>query len=270
MMQWEGGSARARPGMKVWFILIPVLAAYWLIPAAPGAADAQGAPAPALRIAPGETWVTRTTDLTTGESVLDSTSITWVGEGDSSSYLITRSGGKGISRIYLSRRDLAPYRHQVVGEDGRVERQTDLGESAVRIAVRDDPDTVLIKTSGPAHTGSTLLHYLRSLAAGGGPDRVELRLLVHRGAGKYRVVDVFAKRAGIEDISVPAGDFRCVKIEFGVAGIIGRLFWRTRYHYFYTAQDPHHFVKYVDPDGECIELVEYECGKSPGATGETD
>jgi len=247
------------PLRTVEVLLIVVLIGLCPGPAAPRPYGAGGTSPPLITIAPGETSVTRTTDLTSGESLLSKTVITLPAEGDSAVYIARRSGEKGTTLTYLSRHDLRPLRHQVVGDDGHIERQVDFEEDIVRIAVSGDTDTLLIETSGPSHTGSTLIHYLRTFAAGRGPDRLETKLLAYRGEGKYRVVDVFARRAGIERVSVPAGEFRCVKIEFGVAGIIGRLFWRTRYHYFYTAAPPHHFVKYIDPDGECIELVEYKC-----------
>jgi hypothetical protein len=181
-----------------------------------------------------------------------------VGEADPPAYVVTRSGGGKTTLIWMSGDDLQPSRYQLVGSDGSVERQIDFGEESLRIALKGERDTLTVEASGPIHNGSTLSQYLRAFAARRHPDRVEMKLLVDRGQDTFRVVDVFAQRIGEEDIEVPAGIFRCVKIEFGVAGIIGRLFWRTRYHYFYTVEAPHHFVKYVDPDGECIELVHYE------------
>lgn len=264
----EVGSGPAPPMGTAGLVLIAVLLGSCLAPAALEPAEAGDAPPPVLLIPRGETYVTRTTDLSTGEYFLDTTYIASAGEGNLPAYLVRRSGEKGTTLIYMAKQDLRPFRYEALGADGRIEKQIDFGEDAISIAVRGQPDTLIIETSGPVHTGSTLMHYLRAFAARPGPGRLETKLLVPRGRGKYRVVDVFAKRVGFETLSVPAGDFRCVKIEFGLSGIIGRLFWRTRYYYFYTAEAPHHFVKYFDPDGETIELVEYECAGGVKGVGD--
>lgn len=218
---------------------------------------------PRFEIPTGETSVTRTTDLTSGESVLDTTTVVYVGDGDPPCYVARRSGGGMTTLIRMNEADLLPLRYQLVTGDGTIDRQIDFSECSLRITARGESEGRQIETAGPAHTGATLLQHLRVLAGRSAPDRVSFRLLISRAPGKYRVVDAYARRNGEEDLVVPAGTFRCVKIEFGIAGIIGRVFWRTRYQYYYTVDAPHHFVKYVDPDGECIELVEYGCPDAP-------
>ncbi len=219
-----------------------------------------GDTAPARCLIPqGETTIMRTTDLATGRSFMDTTRITCLREGNPPFYVVRCTGGEKTTLIWMSGDDLQPSRYQLVGRDGAIERQIDFSEQSLRIAVKGESDARIVETSGSTHNGSTLLQYLRAFAGQGRPDRVEMKLLVDRGQNAFRIVDVYAQLICEEDVVVPGGTFHCVKIEFGLTGIIGRLFWRTRYHYFYTAEAPHHFVKYVDPDGECIELIGYEC-----------
>ncbi len=264
----RGGRLRAvsvRIQARRWFLGSALAVCSLTLPALALADSGDTASARCL-IPQGETSITRTTDLTTGQSFMDTTRITWVGDGNPPFYVVRRTGGGKTTLIWMSGDDLQPSRYQLVGSDGNAERQIDFSEQSLRIAVKGQGDARVIETSGPTLNGSTLLQYLRAFAGRCSLDRVEMKLLVDRGRNAFRVVDVYAQMICEEDVVVQGGTFRCVKIEFGVAGIIGRLFWRTRYHYFYTAEAPHHFVKYVDPDGECIELVHYECAERVNAS----
>ena len=256
-----GGRTAPVPGGLI-IVLCLVVAALAAIPGSP-AADTGTHPPTRFGIPPGETLITRTTDLRTGESTSDTTWITYIGSEDPPCYVARRSGSGLTTVIRMNEATLLPSRYQLVASDGHMERQIEFSEKALRITGNDEGEAGVIETGGTTHTGATLLQYLRVLAGRPAPARTDFRLLVVRGHGKYRVVGAYARRTGEEDISVPAGSFRCVRIEFGIAGVIGRLFWRTRYHYYYTLAAPHHFVKYVDPDGEKIELVEYGCADTP-------
>jgi hypothetical protein len=214
---------------------------------------------PDLLTPQGEISITRTTDLATDRSFLDTTWVTCAGDGDAPSCVVKRTSGGRTTLIWMSGSDLQPSRYQLVGSDGLVETQIDFCRESLRIATKGESDTLIVPTSGPTHNGSTLIQCLRALAGRSNSGRLEMKLLVSRGQNTVRIIDVYAQRICEEDVVVPGGIFRCAKIEFGVAGIIGKMFWRTKYYYFYTAEAPYHFVKYLDPDGECIELVHYTC-----------
>jgi hypothetical protein len=247
------------------------LTALWVLAPLAGAAES-GDPAPArFPSFQGETWVIRTTDLVSGHSSVDTARISYIGHANPALYVVTRTGAGSKTVIRLNGNGLLPIRYELLGGDGGVERRIDFSDQLLRIAIKGEAEPRIVETAGNTHNSATLLHYLRVFAGQRHSDRVEMKLLVGRSQDAFRIVDVYAKRVAEEDLTVPAGRFRCIKLEFGVAGIIGRLFWRTRYQYYYTAEPPHHFVKYVDPGRECIELITYECtGQASASTDDGD
>ncbi|MFH1314457.1 MAG: hypothetical protein ABIJ00_14705 [Candidatus Eisenbacteria bacterium] len=230
-----------------------------LVSPTPAVADSGGPVSEGFLIPQGETYVTQTTDLETGYSSVDTTLVTYVEEDGRPYYLVKRTGGGMTTSIWMSRDGLLPYRYQSLDSSGSVERQIDFSGQTLRITGEGEGQARIVEVEADAdtHTGATLLHHLRAFSHQSNSDKVDLRLLVDRGQDTFRIVDVYAKRRGQADVVVPGGTFRCVEIEFGVAGMIGRLFWSTRYHYYYTADPPCHLVKYVDPGRKHIELIQY-------------
>ena len=93
-----------------------------------------GVPASTQCLIPqGETSITRATDLTTGQSFMDTTRITFVGDGNPPVYVVRRTGGGKTTLIWMSGNDLQPSRYQLLGSDGNVQRQIDFSEQALRI-----------------------------------------------------------------------------------------------------------------------------------------
>ncbi len=166
------------------------------------------------------------------------------------------SDGTGHSEFWLTQSDLSLIRYVEYSMEGRPVLEIDCEGDIVHI--RDDATGVdkHLRCSEPVHVSTTILQVLRRLAATPGLVDWKGILLVRHGRD-YRSVPVYARVLEEKMISVPAGRFRCREIEFGVQGLIGNVFWPTRYRYDYTADPPHHFVRYFDPDGEVIELVSY-------------
>jgi hypothetical protein len=166
------------------------------------------------------------------------------------------SDGTGHSEFWLTQSDLSLIRYVDYSTEGRPVLEIDC--EGVIVHIRDDAAGVdrHLQCSEPVHVSATILQVLRRLAATPGPADWKGILLVRHGRN-HRSVPVYARVLDEKMVRVPAGRFQCREIEFGVQGLVGDLFWPTRYRYDYTVDPPHHFVRYFDPDGEVIELVAY-------------
>ena len=206
----------------------------------------------------GEVMVVRSTDLKKGESYESTTTITYLAENNQSLYLIKCMGKSGTSIIQMKRGDWKPVRHQTIDGEGNIVKQYDFSERSVRVRIPDQKIDKTIEIKGRVYNNSMLTYFLRAFVSSRDSKRVELGLLVDAKRYGLRIVNVYAELVGEETVEVPAGRFHCFKVEFGATGIIGKIFWRTRYHYYFTKDHPHHFVKYSDCEEECIELVQYK------------
>jgi hypothetical protein len=130
------------------------------------------------------------------------------------------------------------------------------GNEARIIIPREDIDRT-IHVESDTYDGWTLFYLFRALLFDLVDEKVNFSLIKETPYHGIRVVEMVVQVVGEENVVVPAGTFSCYKVELGVAGLIG-LFWPVKYHYYFTKNDPHYFVKYVDPEGECMELLKYE------------
>jgi len=124
------------------------------------------------------------------------------------------------------------------------------------IPQKDIDKTVDIESN--TYDGWTLFYLFRALLYNIDDEEIDFSLIKETSGSSIRVVEMVVKVVGEEVVAVPAGTYSCYKVELSVAGLIGMLFWPVKYHYYFKKDDPHCFVKYVDPDGECIELLKYE------------
>jgi len=116
-----------------------------------------------------------------------------------------------------------------------------------------------IKINSDTYDRKTLFYVLRKMIIENRKS-YDFSIIVKTSIMGFVLVEMTAERKGLEKIKVDAGEYMCERIEMGVSGAIGKLFWPVKYSYYFTEKYPNHFVKYFDPDGEVIELVEYKTG----------
>ena len=72
----------------------------------------------------------------------------------------------------------------------------------------------------------------------------------------WKMWKTYARLLGEERVTVPAGSFNCYKLEVAASGgLVKRI--TSQYHFWFTKEPPHRFVKYQDKDGKTVtELLE--------------
>jgi len=160
--------------------------------------------------------------------------------------------------IKIRKKDLTPILFHQMDKKGNTLKKIEYYGNEARIIIpqKDIDETVNIESN--TYDGWTLFYLFRALLFNIVDEEAAFSLIKETPNHGIQVVNMVVKVIGEEEVVVPAGTFSCYKVELGVAGFIGKLFWPIKYHYYFTKNDPHYFVKYVDPEGECIELLKYE------------
>lgn len=159
-------------------------------------------------------------------------------------------------KVLFDKDEFRPYKFSVRnGKDGRVK---EIRYSSKRAIIKQ-LNVEKIKTlpiGEDTYDRRTLFYVLRKMGLEK-HEKISFSIIVENSTIGFILVKMRAERIGVEEVRVPSGHYLCHKIEVGVAGLIGKLFWPTKYTYYFTKVPPCHFVKYIDPDGESIELFEY-------------
>jgi hypothetical protein len=160
--------------------------------------------------------------------------------------------------IKIRKEYLMPILFHQRDEKGNTLKRIEYYGNEARIIIPQENIDKTVDIESNTYDDQTLFYLLRALLFNIVDEEIDFTLIKESSSHGIRVVEMVVKVVGEEEVVVPAGTYSCYKVELDVAGLIGKIFWPVKYHFYFTKRDPHYFVKYVDPEGECIELLKYE------------
>ena len=163
-----------------------------------------------------------------------------------------------ITMVKMLKENMKPIVYQKTDVDGTLRMRMEYVINKVHILSPEKGMDKMIHIREDTFDRSTVTDLLQTFLIRKNTKKMDFSFVIDAGNWGLRVVDMCAKVVGHEEVTVPAGTYQCRKVELGAAGLIGKLFWRTHYYYYFTDDFPHHFVKYSDPDGVSIVLLKYE------------
>jgi hypothetical protein len=151
-----------------------------------------------------------------------------------------------------------------------VRRKNHRGRSEVNIEVKGDQQYLTyefndkdgekeIEHGEKSYNGMTLIFSLRGFPFGK-REKIKLRATPPfkpwYPRWTWKMWKSYAKVKEVEKVTVPAGTFECYKLEVAPSSRFVRQF-TNKYHFWFTKEPPHWFVKYQDKDGDSVtELME--------------
>jgi hypothetical protein len=207
-----------------------------------------------FRIPNGEQLTLQSKDTVKGTSNKWINTVTDTIENNLPIYLI-ENGDNTI--IKIRKKDLTPISFHQMDKKGNTKKRIEYNGNKARIIIpqQDIDKTIDIKLN--TYHSWTFFYLFRALLFNNVNKGVNFSIIKETSDHDFRVINMVAKVVGEEKIVVPAGTYSCYKVELGLSGVI-KLFWPNKYYYYFTKDEPHYFVKYVDPEGECMELLKYE------------
>ena len=161
-----------------------------------------------------------------------------------STYLISILEENGdITKILLKKEDLTPILNKTISKDGKIKRYVQyLSDGKIDVSIPNKKIRKVLKVKDRGYDRFSLFYLFR-----GFPFRTEDKIIfdiVMHDPDNIRVVKMYVKNLGEEEIEVLAGKFRCHKLEMGCARVIDDLIWPYKYYFWFTTDSFHHFVKY--------------------------
>lgn len=103
---------------------------------------------------------------------------------------------------------------------------------------------------------STLVLVFRTFPFGRG-GKVDFRVVMDGSQGSpLGTFSMYVQEVGREQVTVPAGEYDCYKLEMGVGELAGIFARSYKYYFWYTAQEPHFLVRYeAKKERGVIELM---------------
>lgn len=163
-----------------------------------------------------------------------------------------------ITMVKMLKENMKPINYQKINIDGTLQMRMEYLIDKVHILAPEKGMDKMIHIREDTFDKSSVMDLLQACLIHKKIKKMDFNFVINAGNWGFRVVEMCAKTTGLEEVTVPAGTYQCRKVELRAAGLIGKLFWRTRYYYYFRDDFPHHFVKYSGPDGESIELLKYE------------
>lgn len=161
-----------------------------------------------------------------------------------STYLISILEENGdITKILLKKEDLTPILNKTVSKDGKIKKYVNyLSGGKVDVAIPNKKIRKVLKVKNAGYDRFSLFYLFRGFPFGT-EDKIIFDIVMH-DPDNIRVVKMYVKYLGEEEIEVLAGKFRCYKLEMGCARVVDNLIWPYKYYFWFTTDSFHHFVKY--------------------------
>lgn len=182
-----------------------------------------------------------------------------------STYLISILEENGdITKISLKREGLIPLFNKKVSKDGKLKKFVEYQSNGeITVSMPDKKIKKVFKLKEQGYDMVSLFYLFR-----GFPfkrvDKIVFDLVMH-DPDNIRVVKMYVKYLGEEDVKVLAGTFHCYKLEMGCERVVENLVWPYKYYFWFTTDDNRHFVKYQGREMNLSiltnELESYRAGK---------
>lgn len=173
-------------------------------------------------------------------------------------FLITTKHENSSSILKVQRDNFRPLHFSEMNSSGNITKVIHYTKNQALISDYEKNTERSIKIDKNTYHKSSLTYLFRKALIYVKRKEISVNLIMEIKGWGLQKVKMYAKTIGEENISTPLGLVQCFKIELGVAGLIGELFWRTKYYYYFLKESPHYFIKYSDPGKEEIELLDYK------------
>jgi hypothetical protein len=171
---------------------------------------------------------------------------------DRAVYLLTQ--GPHIT-VQVQREDFKPILYRETDTTGALRRQIEYGGQQARILIPDQRIDKIIAIKQNTYDKATLFYLFRCLPFNRPGEKVSFSFIVITEKYSVRLVEMYVRVIGKQEVQIRAGRYSCYKVELGVAGLIGKLFVPQKWYYYFLQQPPYRFIKYEEPGREIIELV---------------
>jgi len=197
------------------------------------------------------------TNLVSNESYNYKKTLVDTFEGDIPIFIITTKSANSAAILKVQKPGFEPLHFSKMDSIGNVEKVISYVKDRALFFDYKNNIEKSIKIDKETYNKSALTYLFRRTLFYDKKKEITFNLIIELKRWGLQKIKMYAKIVGEENISAPNGLFPCFKVQFGVAGMIGELFWSNKYYYYFSKSKPHYFVKYLEPKKEKIELLDY-------------
>ncbi|MBC8185262.1 hypothetical protein H8E88_29565 [candidate division KSB1 bacterium] len=198
----------------------------------------------------------RCTNLVSNESYDYKKTMVDTVDGEIPLFLITTKYANSTAILKAQKPGFAPLHFSKMDSVGNVVKMISYSKDRALFVDYKNKNEQSIKINKDTYNKSALTYLFRKALFFEKRKEINFNLIMETDHWGLQRIKMYAKIVGEENIATQNGFSPCFKIQLGVAGMIGELFWRNKYYYYFLKDKPHYFVKYSEPEKEKIELLD--------------